>query len=1633
MPPRVSIVVTCHDYAHFLGACLASLARQTRPPDQVIVVDDGSTDASAGIARGWPGGAIVLEQPNRGQASAFNAGFARATGEMVLFLDADDALEPDALEILRGAWHPELAAIGFRLNLIDAAGRPEGFYPVEPPDGDMRPDLLTHGHFRFVPTSGNAFTRSRVAPAFPLPEARWRISADAVLLRVAALAGPIRQLPFALANYRNHGGNAYHRAALPALAFQRRGVRDAADACLAVADLRDDAVFGVDPDAQRLDLLLAFVRRRLSLTAAGEPGPQALRAVRTALPRILRLRIGLRARAAFALGLALLPLALRAAPITRQWIQAEGPRPWLIDRALSAALGEALAGRRRALRRPRQVAPAARHPAPEHGDREAAFYNPFDWRDAGSGFRRVLCHAAGEVLLPLDHAPHGVRLAFDLAVARGYADVPIDVALGAAGERLAQARIAGRGRLSVMLEPGRTLAEAGLLLELSARPAPRRLRRRLSDLFRPAAMLEVTGLSVEPIVASRSGVALALGETRAYPEIAEACQVEPYPDPRAGPVEAGRLVLALIRPTPPRPSELVLRFGEAQVAGVLVVAGPAGPLWRGPIGRRAEVRASLAPRAHRDDRSLLLTLELDPDDPFEPAAFDLSTLALTSADPSPGFAPPAAAFPLLVPGALHSFETQPQDAAILAEGWTQDETGALLFDTLGLLRFAIDPAAAEDAELHLRIAPVATLPPDVELAVAVSIEGEVAAHVLLQGEHELAVPLRAALRRGARRIELAIHSALTQRDAAAGELRRGGLTLRALRLSASTQTPAPPRTRSDRPAETLGGMILAAGLRARALRDAGPQRPEAELADLETARTRILGGLATLARRACGAALLDEPTLHALLDLSGATDRAGARPVPQAGGSLCAEDPGDAARAAAIAFLTCPPWRALAGGTPKQINEVLRAFPAPMARYLCAQVPIETPDDHALYEAFVLELYRYAHASFTAEPRGGRHSCLAEQILLRLQPHPLLFGPGGLRELAAARGRAIEAYLIARGRRITWVRDPAPAADRLRVGVLLRDLRAAPETWIFAGTLGALPAARFAITVFVLDGAREDGAPDLPGTRVVDLGGVDVDRAVDTIRAAELDVLLLGSFFLGYDRLAAIAAHRLAPRQIASTAVSPMTTGFLSFDVMLGHAGCEPPDAASHYTERLLSAPQPVQRYDFGPARGPATPSRALGRARLGIPPDATVLVSGALLHKIGPDLMAAWIEILARAPDAVLALYPFAANWRLPFARRGFERALRALAQAKGVAPGRVILLEAMPHPEVGALLDLADLYLDSFPYAGATTVVEALRRGLPAVALAGDSQRGLQGAAWLRSYGLGDCVAQSRDAYVALAVRLAADPARRAAAAAAVRPPEELGAEAFGLRFGALLFDAAGWPAQPPPPPRLLFHHMPKAGGSTCRAVFGAWFALRDDDRAPWACDPPPPPLDLGAIVPEEMVCGHFGSSGYLLRARYPRLLADPAWRLITFLRDPLETALSYYFFERAHRPRADPGFSALDLDEYLAACPLHLSQHLAAIDDDWRVALDRYWFVGAAERLDEGLRWLGAALGKPMPAIPRLNPSARPEQPSPEAVADFARRQEGEFVIWRAAAARCAAILASDPSDALTPERMVKAMVP
>lgn len=88
MSRGLSVIVCAYNEERYLAACLHSILAQTRPPDEVIVVDNASTDATAAVASVIPG-VTVVHEPAKGLVRARAAGRAAAGGELLVYLDAD--------------------------------------------------------------------------------------------------------------------------------------------------------------------------------------------------------------------------------------------------------------------------------------------------------------------------------------------------------------------------------------------------------------------------------------------------------------------------------------------------------------------------------------------------------------------------------------------------------------------------------------------------------------------------------------------------------------------------------------------------------------------------------------------------------------------------------------------------------------------------------------------------------------------------------------------------------------------------------------------------------------------------------------------------------------------------------------------------------------------------------------------------------------------------------------------------------------------------------------------------------------------------------------------------------------------------------------------------------------------------------------------------------------------------------------------------------------------------------------------------------------------------------------------------------------------------------------------------------
>src|SRR4051812_39241488 len=206
-----SVVVNNFNYGRYVAAAIDSALAQTHPATEVIVVDDGSTDDSRAVIAGYGDRVRAVLKDNGGQGSAFNAGFAASTGDVVCFLDADDVLDPEAMERAVEAFADGAAKVHWPLRVIDDDGAWDGTVRPSGPlsHGDLRDHIAADGSesYTTVPTSGNAWARWALERVLPLDAERYRLFADGYLCTLVPLYGHVTALDEPLGGYRVHATN----------------------------------------------------------------------------------------------------------------------------------------------------------------------------------------------------------------------------------------------------------------------------------------------------------------------------------------------------------------------------------------------------------------------------------------------------------------------------------------------------------------------------------------------------------------------------------------------------------------------------------------------------------------------------------------------------------------------------------------------------------------------------------------------------------------------------------------------------------------------------------------------------------------------------------------------------------------------------------------------------------------------------------------------------------------------------------------------------------------------------------------------------------------------------------------------------------------------------------------------------------------------------------------------------------------------------------------------------------------------------------------------------------------------------------------------------------------------------------
>ena len=211
-PPVVSVLISNYNCDRYLASAIDSALAQTYSPMEIIVVDDGSTDNSRLIIDRYGDSIIAIFQENGGQASAINAGFEVSQGEIVCLLDADDLWASSKVAEIVASFkdRPQASVVYHKVQNIDehntSIGKP--WPPYKSILGDISQLVRrSGGWWPFPPSTALSFNRQFLTTVMKIPEAEYRLCADAYLADLAPFFGEVVGIDRVLSQFRFHDRN----------------------------------------------------------------------------------------------------------------------------------------------------------------------------------------------------------------------------------------------------------------------------------------------------------------------------------------------------------------------------------------------------------------------------------------------------------------------------------------------------------------------------------------------------------------------------------------------------------------------------------------------------------------------------------------------------------------------------------------------------------------------------------------------------------------------------------------------------------------------------------------------------------------------------------------------------------------------------------------------------------------------------------------------------------------------------------------------------------------------------------------------------------------------------------------------------------------------------------------------------------------------------------------------------------------------------------------------------------------------------------------------------------------------------------------------------------------------------------
>ena len=321
--------------------------------------------------------------------------------------------------------------------------------------------------------------------------------------------------------------------------------------------------------------------------------------------------------------------------------------------------------------------------------------------------------------------------------------------------------------------------------------------------------------------------------------------------------------------------------------------------------------------------------------------------------------------------------------------------------------------------------------------------------------------------------------------------------------------------------------------------------------------------------------------------------------------------------------------------------------------------------------------------------------------------------------------------------------------ERIRIAYLSADFRNHAVPSLAAGIFENHARDRFE-TIALSFGREKSGAMrtrlEHAFERFIDVERKGEEEIAQLMREMEIDIAV---DLMGYtgDCRPAILNFRPAPLQINYLGY-PGTMGANHIDYIIADRIVIPENEHDHYVEKVAYLPECYLPYDSRRSFAGSAPRRGA----CGLPERGFVFCSFNNTYKLSPDLFDVWMRLLQAVPESVL--------W-LPQGNTAAMRNLMGEAAARGIPSDRIVFAPYLPSgDEHLARLGTADLFLDTLPFNGHTTSMDALWAGLPVLTCKGTSFAGRVAASVLAAAGLPELITDSLEAYEARARALACDP---------------------------------------------------------------------------------------------------------------------------------------------------------------------------------------------------------------------------------------------------------------------------------